>query len=126
MTVLWLLLGALLAVPYVAVGRRRRGRAARAWWAGGLVGAALVYVAFALAAGEGVLLELGGLALYGAMAAVGLRGHRGWFAAGWLLHPLWDLGLHLGGGVAPEWYVWVCLAFDAVAGVWLWARGIAR
>lgn len=125
---LWLLLGVVLAVPYLRVGQRLRGRRGRVWWAGGLVIAALLYVAFALAAGASggaLAVEVGGVLLYGVPAALGLRGHRGWLAAGWLLHPLWDLGLHGAGGVAPEWYVWACLSFDLVVGASLW-RGVSR
>lgn len=126
MTVLWLLLGLALAAPYLAVGRRKTGRAARVWWAVGLVAVALVYVGFAAAAGEGLGLEVLGVAVFGTFAAMGVRGARGWLAAGWLLHPLWDLGLHGDGGVAPLWYVWACLSFDVAVGGWLWLRGLRR
>ena len=126
MTILYLLLGALLAVPYVAVGRRQRGRQARAWWAGGLVVAALIYVGFASASGAGpgaLAVEVGGVVVYGLFAALGLRGYRGWLAAGWLLHPVWDLAVGAG-GVAPEWYVWACLAFDGIVGGYLLVRDL--
>lgn len=125
MTAVWTLLGVALALPYVAVGRGKRGRPARAWWAGGLVVAALVYVGFASAAGTGwagLGVEVGGVVLFGAFAALGLRGLTGWTAAGWLLHPVWDLALGHPG--APEWYLWLCLGFDAVVGVWLWGRAL--
>ncbi|MFY8275416.1 hypothetical protein AAEU32_14925 [Pseudoalteromonas sp. SSDWG2] len=36
---------------------------------------------------------------------------------GWLLHPVWDVGLHLivqDGQFAPLWYVYLCISFDVV------------
>lgn len=128
MTALWLLLGVALALPYIAVGRRQQGRPARAWWAGGLVVASLVYVGFASAGGAALAqlaIEVGGVAVYGLFATLGLRGYRGWVAAGWLLHPLWDLGVGHG-GAAPEWYLWTCLAFDAAVGLWLWSQELRQ
>jgi hypothetical protein len=125
MTVLWTVLGVALALPYIAAGRTKRGRPARVWWAGGLVVAALVYVGFASAAGAGwahLGVEVGGVVIFGAFAALGLRGLPGWTAAGWLLHPIWDLAVGHPG--APEWYLWACLGFDAVVGVWLWGRAL--
>lgn len=124
---LWLLLGAVLAAAYLALGYRLGARAARAWWSGGLVLAAALYVGFAVARSApalAVLFELGGVALYGALAWRGLRGDLRWTAAGWMLHVLWDVGLHGPGGVAfaPLWYVWACLSFDVVVGVVLGRR----
>ena len=123
----WFLLGAALATAYVAVGRRLGVREARAWWAGGLVVAAALYVAFAVARGApplAILFEAGGVVVYGAFAWRGLRGDLRWAAAGWLLHPLWDYALHRPGGfaLAPEWYVWLCLSFDVVVGLALWRQ----
>ena len=128
MTILWLLLGVALAAPYLAVGWRLRGRQQRAWWAGGLVVASLIYVGFASAAGAGpaaLAVEVAGVVVYGLFAALGIRGHRGWLAAGWLLHPVWDLSVGAG-GAAPEWYVWACLAFDGIVGASLWMRQLTR
>ncbi len=125
----WVLLGVALAIPYVGVGRRLTGRRARVWWAGGLVVAALVYVAFAVARGAPPLalaFEAAGVVGYGMFAWLGLRGHAGWLAAGWLLHPLWDVGLHTGFALAPAWYVWACLGFDVVVGVWLYLDAVRR
>ena len=126
----WAVAGVVLAGLYVAVGRRQRGRAERAWWAGGLVAAALVYVGFAVGRGAPALavgFETAGVAVFGAFAALGVRGDRRWQGAGWLVHPVWD-GLHAPGSLAlaPEWYVWLCLAFDVVVGLWLLLAGAGR
>ncbi len=121
----WLALGATLAALYILIGRRLDGRAEPMWWASGLVVAASIYVGFALARGAppvATAFEVGGVVAYGGLAGLGLRDRR-WLAAGWLLHPVWD-GLHRPGGfaLAPEWYVWACLSFDVVVGLWLVAN----
>ena len=88
--------------------------------------AAGVYVVFALRASEGilwVLVEVVGVAIFGAMALLGLRGSLWWIVAAWALHPLWDVVLHyLGSGstFAPETYTIACLSFD-----WLVAAYVA-
>ena len=121
----WLMLGAVLAVPYVLIGRRLRGRTERLWWATGLVIAAGVYVAFTLARNApwlAVAFETVGVLAYARMAILGVRGDRRWLAVGWLLHPLWDLMPHLPGGVAfaPAQYVWACTSFDLIVSAVLW------
>ncbi|WP_412062228.1 hypothetical protein [Rubrivirga sp. IMCC45206] len=120
----WLALGAVLAGGYLAVGFRFTGRRARAWWATGLLVAALLHVGFAIGDGAGaVLLQLVGVAGAGVFARLGLSGRPGWLAAGWLLHPVWDLAL---GGTSPAWYVWTCLSFDLVVGAALYVRAVRR
>ena len=55
------------------------------------------YVGFAVGAGESGLWALGESAhvlILGAVALLGLRGSPYWLAAGWALHPLWDVPLH--------------------------------
>ena len=99
-----------------------------------LLVAALFYVVFALqegAAGVWVAGEVLGVAIFGVMALRGLRGSPWWLAAGWALHPVWDIGLHsVGPGTfAPAAYPIACLTFDlvvagyiAVAYGWPWRR----
>ena len=98
-------------------------------WAVGLIAtAALIYVGFAVARGApplAVAFEAGGAArVRGRSAPGGCRGDRRWLAAGWLLHPAWDL-LHVPGRVS-RWrrraYVWLCLGFDVVVGLALLRR----
>ena len=119
---LWVLLGVSGGAAFAWLSRQRP----LAWWATGLVVAAVVYVAFALARGDlgHAVLEASGVALYGTVAWAGVRQRRaGLVAAAWALHPAWDLGVHLGLGLpAPAWYVWACLSFDVVVGLALVAR----
>ena len=89
-----------------------------------LVVAALCYVAFAIAAPAGapwILAELAGVGIYGYVAMRGLRGSAWWLVAGYALHPIWDVALHLagpGGSFSPEWYAASCLTYDLfVAGI---------
>lgn len=123
MTVLWLFLGLALGAAFLALARAR-GRGEVRILALGLLVAALIYVAFALAGADGkwVLVEVAGVAVYGALAWLGLRRSLLWLAAGWALHPLWDAGLHLMGGgaaFAPEWYVLACISFDLLVGAYI-------
>jgi uncharacterized membrane protein (UPF0136 family) len=88
--------------------------------AAGLVLAAAFYVYFAarsqMSAGW-LATELLGVGVFGAMAIRGLRGSAWWIAAGWALHPLWDVPLHLfgpGHAFAPASYATACLTWDWV------------
>ena len=89
-----------------------------------LVVAALFYLWFAIAAHAGaawVAVELAGVAIYGVAAMRGVRGSAWWLVAGWTLHPIWDVALHLAGpgkSFAPAWYATSCLTYDLiVAGI---------
>ncbi len=120
----WLLLGAVLAALFIAVGHRAKFLDFKISMAIGLVVAALIYVGFALAWGgpQWVLIEALGIPLYGAMAWLGLRKSPIWIAVGWLLHMPWDLFVHyIGPGfhVAPEWYMFACFSFDLIVGGYL-------
>lgn len=83
-----------------------------------LVVAAAAYVFFATLAGESpfwLLVEVGGVAIYGALALLGVRRSAWWLAAGWALHPVWDIPLHYfgpGHTFAPASYAIACLSFD--------------
>ncbi len=115
---LWLALGAVLAAAFVAAAQKTGPRNERRWLAAGLTIAPLIYAGFAVAgnAGPGWLaIEGAGVAIFGGMAAYGLRRSARWLAAGWALHTVWDAGLHLAGGgtaFAPTWYVIACIGFD--------------
>ena len=84
--------------------------------------AALVYIVFAIRAGENsfwIVGELVGVSIYGTMGLLGLRGSPLWLAAGWAFHPLWDVGLHYFGpgySFAPISYTIPCVSFDLLVG----------
>jgi hypothetical protein len=87
--------------------------------------AAGLYIVFAVRAGEGTLWLVGefvGVAIFGGVALLGLRGSLWWIVAAWALHPLWDVGLHyLGPGrsFAPETYTIACLSFDLLVAAYI-------
>lgn len=61
------------------------------------------------------LIELLQVVVFGTMALLGLRGSPYWLAAGWALHPLWDVLLHyIGPGevFTPWTYAIACVSFD--------------
>jgi hypothetical protein len=125
MSAIEILLGAALAAPLVFFARARR--AERRIFALALLAAALIYVGFALAAGAGagaLAMELVGVALFGAVAWLGVRRAALWLAAGWAAHVGWDLLLHplAAAGYAPAWYVRACIGFDLVVAAWIALR----
>jgi hypothetical protein len=91
-----------------------------------LVAAAAFYVLFAARADAGstwITVEVVGVALFGAMAIAGVRGSPWWLAAGWALHPIWDVALHYfgpGHSFAPASYAIACVSWD-----WITAGYIA-
>jgi hypothetical protein len=111
-------LGGMLALALAAFANRRSAHHAVRVYATALIVAALIYVAFALigrASGAWLLVEMGGVALFGAAAAVGRRVWSPTLAIGWAAHVAWDLALHrIGDGAAytPWWYPWFCVGFD--------------
>lgn len=76
------------------------------------------YLGFAVgggATGPWVLAEFGQAVALGVLGLLGLRGSPYWLAAGWALHPLWDVVLHHAGAgreFAPESWVIACVSFD--------------
>ena len=87
--------------------------------------AAGAYFGFAVGAGAGLiwtLVELAQVIIFGTMALLGLRGSPYWIAAGWALHPLWDVGLHYigpGRSFAPMTYAIACISFDLVVAAYI-------
>ena len=69
-----------------------------------------------------ILIELAQAIVFGVLALLGLRGSPYWIAAGWALHPFWDVPLHyVGGGhsFAPESWAISCVTFDWVVAVYI-------
>jgi hypothetical protein len=129
MTTQWLINGVFqastLIVVACALSRWTRDVLARALLAFLLCGAALTYVYYAAAAGAGtgwVVAELAGVVVYGGLALRGLRGSPVWLAAGWALHPVWDVALHHfgpGHAFAPDAYPITCLSFDLLVATYI-------
>jgi hypothetical protein len=90
-----------------------------------LIVAAGFYVYFALRSGEGagwIAVEVVGIVAYAAVGAVGLRGDPMWLAAGWALHPVWDVALHWAGPgrtFAPETYTIACVSYDLLVAAYI-------
>jgi hypothetical protein len=87
--------------------------------------AGAMYVVFATGADAGTgwtLLELAQVLVLGTMAVLGLRRSPYWLAAGWALHPFWDIPLHLfgpGNEFAPAAYAISCLTWDWVVALYI-------
>lgn len=116
--------GALLALVVVALARRRVLRQDRVY-AVGLLVAALVYGAAAAFREPDMLpVEWLGVALFGAIAFVGLH-RRALLAAGWALHVGWDLAFpqHHTGQLVPTWYPMLCVGFDLALAAYLLQSG---
>jgi hypothetical protein len=87
--------------------------------------AAGLYIVFAVRAGKSavwVMGELVGVAIFGGVGLLGLRGSLWWLVAVWALHPLWDVGLHYvgpGRSFAPETYTIACVSFDLLVAAYI-------
>jgi hypothetical protein len=82
------------------------------------------YCGFAVAAQAGlvwILIEFGHIIAFGTMGLLGLRGSPYLIAAGWALHPVWDVGLHyIGPGTFAPWpYAIACVSFDLVVAAYI-------
>jgi hypothetical protein len=86
--------------------------------AGALLVAALLYVLFAALgrSANGLAVEAAGVVAFGGLALLGVRRQApALVAAGWALHPMWDVALHTAGAGAaytPRGYVAACIGFD--------------
>ena len=68
------------------------------------------------------LIELLQVIAYGTLGLYGWRGSPFWLALGWLLHPVWDFGLHYlgpGSSFAPLSYTMACISFDCVVAAYI-------
>jgi hypothetical protein len=117
--------GAILALVLIALTHLLRAHAGEILFTVLLL-ASLAYVLFAVRGGAGagwLALEVVGVAIYGAVGWVGVRGSLWWLAAAWALHPIWDIGLHyLGPGrsfVHPLRYPIPCVSFDLLVAGYL-------
>ena len=91
--------------------------------------AAGAYFGFAIVGREVVgtqpnwtLVELVQVVIFATLALLGLRGSPYWLAAGWALHPLWDVVLHYigpGHSFTPWTYAIACVSFDWLVAVYI-------
>lgn len=120
-----ILVGIVLALVCILLAKKIFPNRIDKVWQQGLLIAALIYVVFALF-GENpkwILIECGGVLLYGLFVFLAIRKSILFLSLGWGLHVLWDLLIHPRGMVehVPIWYPNVCLGFDLViAGYFLW------
>lgn len=69
-----------------------------------------------------VLIELLQAIAFGVLGLYGWRGSPYWLALGWMLHPVWDFGLHYlgpGSSFAPLPYTIACISFDWVVAAYV-------
>jgi hypothetical protein len=62
-----------------------------------------------------MLVEIAQVIVFGTLALLGLRGSPYWIAAGWALHPFWDVVVHYigpGSAFTPWTYAIACISFD--------------
>jgi hypothetical protein len=117
--------GAVLSLAAFGLSRFWKDIAGRVLLAAVLVVAALFYVVFALRSDAGAgwtAVEIVGIAAYATMGLLGVRRSPLWLAAGWALHPLWDIALHYvgpGHAFAPETYTIACLSFDLLVAAYI-------
>ena len=117
--------GALLAAVAFLLSRFVRDIVGRSLLVIILFAAAGAYFGFAVAGNAGplwTLLELAQVVAFGVTALLGWRGSPWWLAAGWVLHPLWDAGLHYAGpghAFAPLPYAVACASYDLVVAAYV-------
>ena len=69
-----------------------------------------------------ILVELAQGVVFGAIGLLGLRGSPYWIAAGWALHPFWDVVVHyIGPGhtFTPWTYAIACVSFDWIIAIYI-------
>jgi len=119
--VFWLFIGFVLAGLLILMARKHSSKGEKNFLAQGLLIAALIYIGFAMIWGDLYWLGIEGLGVvaYGTFAYLGYRYSAIWTGIGWLIHPLWDVILHLNGAghvIAPDWYAIACISFDVAVG----------
>lgn len=124
----WLILGFVCGGMLLLYARAYSKRAEKQVLAIALVIAAMIYVGFAIMWGDvtWLVIELAGLPIYGIFAWRAIRYSQYYLLGiGWMLHPLWDVVLHLmgpGNIIAPEWYAIGCISFDLLVAGYIFSR----
>lgn len=123
LTVLWLLIGVLLALLFVRlINTFTPGRLFP--FTLGLIVAACLYIMFSLVNGTGVFVECCGGLIYGSIAAFGqYKLSSRWLALGWAAHTIWDTAVHMAvpqATTTPDGYAAFCISFDLVVAAHLY------
>ena len=118
-TVFWLVAGLLAGAWYVWFASKGHPGRERKAYSNGLLIAAVIYLFFALVPFDAGWLgvEALGVVAYGILVWLGRHVSFYFVAVGWLLHPLWDVALHLRGPgrhIVPDWYAIACVSFDVL------------
>jgi hypothetical protein len=116
--------GAILCLLAFVLSRFVNDVAGRTLLATVLFAAAGAYYGFAVMAPASpiwMLIELLQCIGFGALGLIGWRGPAKWLALGWVLHPIWDFGLHyVGPGTFAPWdYTIVCISFDWIVAAYI-------
>ncbi len=123
-----IIIGGLLAALFAYAFSKMKAHRHKKFFAGCLIIAALIYVGFAAvgistetASYNWLLVEIAGFFIYTFFAYAGVKISAWFLAAGWILHILWDVGLHFGEATAfvPDFYPPVCIGFDLVLGIFI-------
>lgn len=121
---LWLILGLIAVWPCLWLASKFDFKKMHLFLGISLVVTAICYVVFALIWGDTTWLfvELSGVVIYGFFYLLSTRFSLYWLSVGWLLHPVWDVAIHLqgpGSHIAPAWWSVACISFDAAVAVYL-------
>jgi hypothetical protein len=123
-----IIIGGLMAGAILYPLRNRDEDQFRKFFAGSLLIAALIYVAFAgfgISSGSSttnwLIVELAGVLIYLFFAYAGVKVSVWFLVIGWAAHILWDVVLHGGANTpfVPGFYPPVCIGFDLVFALYI-------
>lgn len=122
-----ILIGITACLPALMWARHQNDDDLRTLAGWGLILVAVIYVIFAMEKGDGFwkITELLGVVFFGCFYWFSKKKPLKMLAIGWLLHPIWDVFLHLlgaGSYLVPEWYATACVAFDLIIAAYLFWR----
>ena len=124
-TILYLLVGLLAGAAFLRFAAAG-AEIARRRLSVGLVVAAFIYVAFAMAAFEStwLFIEIVGVGIFTGFYFLANRLSVRWLSLGWGLHVLWDVALHtiLNPDFVPRWYPPVCISFNLLVAGYIWRK----
>ena len=128
MVVLEIIIGGLIAGLILYAFRKKNEKGVKKFFAGTLIIAALIYVAFAgfglsngVSTSNWLIVELIGVLIYSFFAYAGVKISPWFLAIGWAAHVFWDVGLHWGAdiGFVPGFYPSLCIGFDLVFAIYI-------